>query len=438
MGQRQPIPSSTGTDSRRGSLAFLEFDRMDTTATTQPTGLASTTHRGSLSLEDSVLSLPSINLTSKGIELSGDDDTENGTTIATLLEKDQDTAEFFYDLGKRLLLGKEGGMEVHRDPQRAVYLLIRAAELGHRGAQWDLQCCEGDGSDIKLNYAKAVEIYTRYALQNDPIALSNLGVCYHKGRGTRQDLKKAAQYYAKAADLNYSRGNYNLGVCYDLGEGVPLNVTKAVEHYNRAAMLGYAVGQYYMGVCHQHSKGLPNADLHKAVDLWKKAAEQGHALAQALLAGCYKEGLADVITKDLLMAAHWYLSAASWGDVKAWEKLKDLLKGEAFEERKLGMDKYKVANLYDQCCLIYHKKWLTYRPDPHMHEAQSKIPPEITERIKYKVKKCIHPSCQNVFFGCGRFERRFMFKALQNEECLNIMEKDIVLSFCSIRCSQLE
>jgi hypothetical protein len=73
-----------------------------------------------------------------------------------------DEAEFLYDMGKRMLLGREGGMELQRNPRRAVNLLQRAAELGHVGAKWDLHCCRGHGDNVTLDYARAVVLYARY------------------------------------------------------------------------------------------------------------------------------------------------------------------------------------------------------------------------------------------------------------------------------------
>lgn len=72
-----------------------------------------------------------------------------------------DEAEFLYDMGKRMLLGREGGMELQRNPLRAIHLLRRAAALGHVGAKWDLHCCRGEGDDICLDYARAVVLYMR-------------------------------------------------------------------------------------------------------------------------------------------------------------------------------------------------------------------------------------------------------------------------------------
>jgi hypothetical protein len=61
-----------------------------------------------------------------------------------------------------MLLGREGGMELQRNPRCAVHLLQRAAAMGHVGAKWDLHCCRGQGDDITLDYSRAAVLYARY------------------------------------------------------------------------------------------------------------------------------------------------------------------------------------------------------------------------------------------------------------------------------------
>lgn len=244
-------------------------------------------------------------------------DHESGDIVA-------DPAEFFYDIGKRLVLGKEEGMEVNRNVARGIECLMRAAELGHAAAAWDLQCFEGEGEEgLKLNFAKAAALYQQNVNEGHRMAQSNLGVCYHKGRGIEQNLDKAVSLYKAAAEQGYPRALYNLAVCYDLGEGVEVNIPKAVELYHRSAKGGYAVAQYYMGVCFLNGKGLPEKDPQRAIEMWTRAANQGHAFAQYSLAQAYRDGMG--VDKDLLKAATYFIAFTRWGDESGWDCLKALL-----------------------------------------------------------------------------------------------------------------
>jgi TPR repeat protein len=245
-------------------------------------------------------------------------DNESGDVVA-------DPAEFYYDIGKRLVLGKEEGMEVNRNVTRGIECLMRAAELGHAAAGWDLQCFEpvGEGGGLRLDFTKAAQLYQMHVDRGHCMAQSNLGVCYHKGRGIEQNLDKAVALYMAAAEQGYPRALYNLAVCYDLGEGVEVNIPKAVELYFRSAKGGYAVAQYYMGVCFLNGKGLPEKDPQKAIEMWTRAANQGHAFAQYSLAQAYRDGMG--VEKDLLKAASYFVAFTRWGDESGWDCLKALL-----------------------------------------------------------------------------------------------------------------
>jgi TPR repeat protein len=237
-----------------------------------------------------------------------------------------DPAEFYYDIGKRLVLGKEEGMEVNRNVTRGIECLMRAAELGHAAAGWDLQCFTGAGGDaggLRLDYVKAAQLYQKHVDLGNCMAQSNLGVCYHKGRGIEQNLDKAVDLYKLAAEQGYPRALYNLAVCYDLGEGVEANIPKAVELYHQSAQGGYAVAQYYMGVCFLNGKGLKAKDPARAIEMWTRAANQGHAFAQYSLAQSYRDGTG--VEKDLLKAASYFVAFTRWGDESGWDCLKNLL-----------------------------------------------------------------------------------------------------------------
>lgn len=238
----------------------------------------------------------------------------NGDVIA-------DPGEFFYDIGKRLVLGKEEGMEVNKNTKRGIECLIRAAELGHDASIWDLRCFVGSNSDLRIDFTKAAREYEIYVRQGNPMAASNLGVCYHKGRGVKQDLAKAVELYSMAALRGYPRALYNLAVCYDLGEGVKADLQKAVELYGQSAKGGYAVAQYYIGVCYLNGKGVTK-DVPKAIEMWTRAANQGHAFAQYSLAQAYRDGHG--VERDILKASYYFVEFTRWGDESGWECLKAL------------------------------------------------------------------------------------------------------------------
>jgi len=177
------VPGLPAWARRRGSLTtpeerLLEEEELDLLAAevqrlvdgplkTSPHPQQQTTRRGLL---HSLRSLnnkrqPATFNLNTSFDVSGSTTTTTTTPIGSVEEEvvvDEDEAEFLYDMGKRMLLGREGGMELQRNPRCAVHLLQRAAAMGHVGAKWDLHCCRGRGDDVTLDYTRAAVLYARY------------------------------------------------------------------------------------------------------------------------------------------------------------------------------------------------------------------------------------------------------------------------------------
>lgn len=81
---------------------------------------------------------------------------------------------------------------------------------------------------------------------NNSDAMVNLGVCYFNGTGVKQNEEKAVELYSKAAEMNHSSAMYNLGYCYSHGRGVNQNEEKAVEFYRLAATFGSIKAKEYL------------------------------------------------------------------------------------------------------------------------------------------------------------------------------------------------
>ena len=83
-------------------------------------------------------------------------------------------------------------------------LYEQAAQLGHRGAQF------------------------------------NLGRCYKKGYGTLVNYPEAFAWFLKAAEQGYVLAQNNVAVCYEDGIGVDANEDEAVKWYQLANEQGDA------------------------------------------------------------------------------------------------------------------------------------------------------------------------------------------------------
>ncbi|ONI45327.1 hypothetical protein AN641_00640 [Candidatus Epulonipiscioides gigas] len=231
-------------------------------------------------------------------------------------------------------LAREYAQEAEINEKNEVYFndtleledLIYKANNGDIDAQFNLGMCYKKGIKIKIDAQKAVEWYTKAALQGHAQAQYNLGICYtnsdgivkdlkwHYGNGAQQSLKIAVEWYTKSAMQGYAPAQYSLGSCYDEGIGVNKNLAKAMEWYQKAAVQRYAPAQYSLGLCYELEK-----DLKKAIELWQEAANQEHALAQFKLAECYDNGYD--IERDFHKAAQLWEKAAIQEQIEAQFKI---------------------------------------------------------------------------------------------------------------------
>ena len=231
----------------------------------------------------------------------------------------------------------------------AVAWYQKAAESGHRVAQFDLGCCYDYGLGVKQNTSTAVKYYQLSAAQNYPHAQYNLaiyymsradsdysqsraaklfkkaasqghvsaqyslGLCYEEGRGVGQSYRKAFDCYNNIAHL-LPQACYRLGLYYDRGIYVACDTVKAVNCYKEAARSDYAEAQCKLGYCYETGRGV-NQNQSKAVTWYQKAVAQNHPTAQYNLALCYHYGKG--VRKNLHEARNLYQKAAAQGDTDA-------------------------------------------------------------------------------------------------------------------------
>ena len=136
-----------------------------------------------------------------------------------------------YTLGSYYYLGSNG---VEQSYSKAAYWWEKAAEQGHRGAQFNLGICYSDGKGVEQSYSKAAYWYERAAEQGNSDAQYNIGVCYYNGNGVEQSYSKAAYWWKKAAEQGHSDAQFNLGTCYYNGNGVEKSKTNAIYWFRKA------------------------------------------------------------------------------------------------------------------------------------------------------------------------------------------------------------
>ena len=73
---------------------------------------------------------------------------------------------------------------------------------------------------------------------NDGVACNQLGLMYANGTKIRQNYNKAIQLFKTACDLKNEYGCNNLGWLYQNGQGVKQNKNKAKEFFGKACDYG--------------------------------------------------------------------------------------------------------------------------------------------------------------------------------------------------------
>ena len=132
-----------------------------------------------------------------------------------------------YHLGDKYHSGLSG---LETDVTRAVELYERAAELGVKGAQYNLGCRYMMGIDMKKDTAKAIRHYEAAAMSGHVYARHNLG-CEEHSAGN-YDL--ALQHYLIAAKFGHEKSLHNVKVMFMDSLATKADYAEALRGYQSA------------------------------------------------------------------------------------------------------------------------------------------------------------------------------------------------------------
>ena len=135
-------------------------------------------------------------------------------------------------------LGKcygEGNLGLLQSDKKAAKLYKRAAELGNAEAMVNLGTLYVLGQGVKLDRAKAKNLWQHAATRAHPVAQC------HIGHVLRQDGKadEAIGLYKLSAAQGYTQAEHSLAISYHFGIGVPGDFEEARRWYTRAAAKGF-------------------------------------------------------------------------------------------------------------------------------------------------------------------------------------------------------
>lgn len=108
------------------------------------------------------------------------------------------------------------GYGIAIDYQQAIDWFYRAAELGYGRAVNDLAVRYMTGTGVIQNKRRGIELLKMAALDEEPMALHNIGVYYYNGISLPKDKEKAVYFFFKASQLGHKNAAA-LTECYNAG-----------------------------------------------------------------------------------------------------------------------------------------------------------------------------------------------------------------------------
>ena len=162
-------------------------------------------------------------------------------------------------------------------------LYARSAELGHAIAQYNLAMMYSNGESVYVDYQQAVYWFKKSAKQDFAPAQYRLGELYYfeKG-GLPRDLDKAIALFTKAAIQNDPDAQMNLAMLTGSGEGLALDTNKALLLMKKAGEGGNSSAHEFYNMLVASADGKFTAVQQQRYWL-EKAAELGISEAREAL-----------------------------------------------------------------------------------------------------------------------------------------------------------
>ena len=126
------------------------------------------------------------------------------------------------------------------DYENAFLSFEKAAESGHREAEYELGKCYYDALGVEQDYKLAFYWFKEAASKGHEQAMIMVGVCYQKGHGVNKNEKEAFKRYHLVASLKKDKyALYLVGMCYLDGVGTEKDIQKAKKYLQESLDSGY-------------------------------------------------------------------------------------------------------------------------------------------------------------------------------------------------------
>ncbi len=240
------------------------------------------------------------------------------------------------ELGIRYCLG----IDVEKDPAKALPWFRKAAQQGNAKAYFNLGAAFYNGDGVAINDEEscvsfmlaadagdtrgqeAVERVRRNEKSDSIVQCEALTAsAYLRGGPIKQDLGQALHWYTKAANAGSGLACERLAYLYSQGIGVQPDKEQSLKWLQHSADLGYLPAVFELGMAYETGTTVPQ-DLAKAKKLYDQAAHGGQLDALLALGNLYAEGKG---TKaDQQKAFMYYILAAAYGSTNGKRRAEEL------------------------------------------------------------------------------------------------------------------
>jgi TPR repeat protein len=155
-----------------------------------------------------------------------------------------------YCVGKAL---DKGGSQAYIE---AATCFQKAADLGHRDAQYFLANLYYNGAGVKKDFSEAAKWVQKAAEQEHEDAQFRTGVLYRDGVGVNKDYREAARWFRRAAEKGHRDAQCSVALLYYDGEGVDKDYAEAAKWFREAAEQGDESAPLFLGWIHFVREGV--------------------------------------------------------------------------------------------------------------------------------------------------------------------------------------
>ena len=190
----------------------------------------------------------------------------NAIFSQTLEEKIQEaermnTSEAYFSVGYDCINYKQ--------EESGFKLWLKAAEMGHSDAMYNVSICYANGEYTTRNDDLAFYWCQKSAENGNVHAYGQLAYYYSEGIGCTKDFKKSYELTQKAIAGGFDYGYYHLAFMYAKGEGVLKDKNEALKYIDiaieKCGKYGSMAGQYMAGKGEIYSLF---DDKQNAIDIW--------------------------------------------------------------------------------------------------------------------------------------------------------------------------